>query len=86
MSNFIMIPIMTLEFKTIKMITYTTHQLDFLPYYGVETHPHDQLYHGNQPLNGPQLHLDAEYQPHVDHGHLPHNIPHLQSDALTIHP
>ena len=47
MSNFIIIPIMTLEFKTITMITDTTHQLDFLPYYGVETHPHVQLYHGH---------------------------------------
>ena len=81
-----MIPIMTLEFKTITMITDTTHQLDLLPYYGVETHPHVQLYHGHRPLNGPQIHLDAEYQPHVHHGHLPHNIPHLQSDALTIYP
>ena len=59
MSNFIMIPIMTLEFKTITMINDTTYQLDFPYYYGVETHSNVQLYHCLQPLNGPHLHLDA---------------------------
>ena len=79
MSNFIMIPIMNLEFKTITMINDTTYQLDVPPYYGVETHPHVQLYHGHRPLNGPQIHLDAEYQPHVHHGTFLIMVPALPS-------
>ena len=65
------------------MINDTTHQLDFPPYHGVETHTHVQLYHHHLPLNGLQLHLDAQYQPHC---HLPVNNPHLQNDVMTIHP